>query len=250
MRASPAEQSFVRVAPFYDDLMDGVPYRMWVSYYLLLLAQMELRPRRVLDVCCGTGTVCELLHDEGFVVAGFDKSLAMVERAREKAIHALKDIRYECQDATDFDMGELYEGAFSFFDSLNYIADPSDLQLALKRVAAHIEPGGSFVFDMNTAYAFEAKMFDQRNLRSSAKVRYDWKSDWDSATRIIQVHMKFWTAEGETEETHVQRAYSIEEMREMLDEAGFGQVQVYDSYALNPPRGKSDRIHYTAVRED
>lgn len=241
--------SFTVVAPFYDRLMAPVPYRMWVSYYLLLLAQQDIKPKRVLDVCCGTGTMCELLSsEEGMQMTGFDLSPNMIEQAREKARLAMMDIRYEVMDAATFDLNATFQGAFSFFDSLNYITDPNKLQAAFHRVADHLEPGASWIFDLNTAYAFEARMFDQKHVKKNAAVRYDWRSDWDPESRIIKVSMQFWTDEGEFEEVHVQRAHSEEEVRSMLAAAGFVEVKVYNSYTLNPPRAKSDRVHFTAVR--
>ena len=159
------------------------------------------------------------------------------------------DIRYEVMDAAEVDMGETYDSAYSFFDSLNNILDKDRLQLAFNRVAAHLRPGGSFIFDMNTAVAFEEQMFDQENLRSNAKLRYKWVGDWNANTRIITVNMRFWRGQEEFRETHQQRAYSEEEIYEMLDLAGFEDLRAYHSYTLNPPRPKSDRLHYTAVRK-
>ncbi len=242
--------SFGPVAEHYDQLMRVVPYRMWVSYYLLLLSQQGVRPKRLLDVCCGTGTMAELLADEGFEVAGFDLSAQMVEQAREKAKLRLRAMRYEVMDAASFDLGEQYDAAYSFFDSLNYITDPAALQSAFHRIAAHLPPGGSLVFDLNTQYAFESRLFDQKDLKPRSLVRYEWKGEWDPESRLIRVFMRFWTAEGEFTETHVQRAYSDDEVRGMLDAAGFEDVQCYHSYTLDRPRGKSDRVHYAALRAD
>ena len=44
--------SFGPIAPHYDLLMANVPYEMWAGYYRLLLAQHELAPDYLLDVCC------------------------------------------------------------------------------------------------------------------------------------------------------------------------------------------------------
>ena len=157
--------SFGPVAPYYDELMKQVPYRMWVGYYLLLLAQQGLRPKKILDICCGTGTMTEMMQDEGFKMAGFDLSAGMIAEARRKAhLHNLP-IRYEVFDAAGADMQEDFEAAYSFFDSLNNILDADHLQKAFKRAYAHLLPGGSFIFDMNTAYAFEQRMFDQQHLK-------------------------------------------------------------------------------------
>ena len=240
--------SFGPVAPYYDELMKFVPYRMWIGYYFLLLAQQDVHPKKVLDVCCGTGTMCQMLTREGFDVSGFDLSPGMIEAAREKAASKKLNIRYEVQDAAELDMGEQYDSAYSFFDSLNNILDPARLQLAFERIAAHLTPGGSFIFDLNTSVAFEERMFDQENLRANAKLRYKWVGDWNDQTRLITVNMRFWHKGEEFREVHVQRAYDKEEVFEMLRLAGFDQIQAYHSYTLNPPRAMSDRLHYTAVK--
>jgi SAM-dependent methyltransferase len=229
--------------------METVPYRMWVSYLLLLFSQQAVHPKRILDVCCGTGTMCELLDDEGFELQGFDLSEPMIHKAREKAKQTFKDIRYEVMDAATFDMGETYDAAFSFFDSLNYITDTSGLASAITQVGKHVKPGGSFVFDLNTAYAFEAKLFDQKNKSARSKVNYDWKGNYDEDKRLIRVEMKFWYGGREYEEVHIQRAHTDEEIRFMLQNAGFTDIRIYESYTLDRPKIKSDRVHYTAIRE-
>ncbi len=238
--------SFGPIAPFYDALMKSVPYDMWAGYYLLLLAQIDSSPDTLLDVCCGTGNVAELMKVQGFEVTGIDLSPTMIEQAKAKARARKMEIDYFVADATDFDLGRQFDGAFSFFDSLNYITDPQGLRKAIRCVAKHLVPGGSFVFDVNTAFAFEQKLFDQHQLDRRAKVRYDWKGEYDPICRIIRVHMDFWKGNEHVVEEHVQRAHTDEEIRSFLAEAGFRDVQCYDSYTLNPPRSRSDRLHYAA----
>lgn len=240
--------AFGLVAPYYDELMKQVPYRMWVGYYLLLLAQQAVKPRRILDVCCGTGTMCEMLAREGYAMAGVDLSPGMIAEARRKAKARNLEIRYEVGDAADFDMGEPFDACYSFFDSLNNILSRARLQSAFERVARHLPAGGSFIFDMNTAYAFEARMFDQQDLKSKSRLRYKWIGDWSPDTRMIQVNMRFWYEGKSFRELHTQRAYEEDEIRAMLATAGFIDIRSYHSYTLDPPREKSDRIHFAALR--
>lgn len=242
------QESFTRVAPYYDELMSQVPYRMWVGYYLLLLSHQNLQPKRILDVCCGTGSMCELLTQEGFEMAGVDLSPEMIRQARKKAGRNRQDIRYEVGDAAEFEMGDTYDAAFSFFDSLNNILDPDHLQRAFKQIAKHVKPGGSFIFDVNTAYAFETELFDQENLKKGNSLRYHWRGDWDPETSIITVTMNFWKSGHEFTEVHRQRAYAHDTLIAMLENAGFEQIRAFHSYTLNPPRHKSDRLHYCAIR--
>lgn len=241
--------SFCTIAPFYDRLMAQVPYEMWAGYYRLLLAQCGASPQRLLDVCCGTGTLCEILTADGFEVTGFDVSEPMIEVARTKARERGLDIAYHVADAARLDLGAKFEGAYSFFDSLNYITDPKGLQRAIKKVSKHLSVGATFVFDVNTAYAFESRMFDQQDLRKASKLTYKWVGDYDPETRLICVRMDFWNEGERFQETHVQRAYSDEELRGYLGLAGMRVERAYDSYTLDPPRDRSDRVHYVAIKD-
>ena len=246
--ADQSHQSFSKVAEFYDELMKPVPYRMWVSYHLLLLSMQEVKPKTMLDMCCGTGTMSEMMFREGFEVEGFDLSADMIDIARAKAEKKKMPIRYEVADAASVDMGRTYDSVFSFFDSFNNIIDKGQLQKTFESAYNHLVPGGSFIFDMNTAYAFEEKLFNQQDLAKTSRVRYRWKGEWDPETRLIHVVMKFWVGDQVFEELHIQRAYGLEETIDMLMEAGFKDIRFFHSYTLQPPRDKTDRIHFTMLR--
>lgn len=239
--------SFGPLAPHYDVLMRDVPYAMWVEYYQLLLARHADDPRRLLDVACGTGTVAEMLAKRGFTVHGFDLSPEMIEVAQQRARKAKSGLSFEACDAAEFVSDQPFDAAYSFFDSLNYIIDPHHLARAITRVARSLRPGGTFVFDMNTAYAFEAQMFDQTETRKNARIRYTWRGKYDRKSRIIRVEMDFERNGTRFQEVHVQRAYDSDEVREMLKDAGFERVAEYESYTLDPPQRASDRVHYVAI---
>ncbi len=240
--------SFGPVAPYYDELMSEVPYDMWSGYYQLLLAQLSTRPMTMLDVCCGTGNVAELLAQEGFAVTGFDISKPMIDEARKKAKEKGLDIEYHVADAARLDLKRQFDAAYSFFDSLNYITEPEHLAKAIKKVGEHTKTGGSFIFDVNTAYAFEKKMFDQQDTRKNTRLKYKWRGAYDPSTRLIRVSMDFWLEGREFHEEHVQRAYTDEELRSFLTDAGFEVAHVYESYTLDRPRAASDRLHYVAIK--
>ncbi|MBI1756929.1 MAG: class I SAM-dependent methyltransferase [Fimbriimonas ginsengisoli] len=227
--------------------MKQVPYRMWVGYYLLLLSQQDVHPKTILDVACGTGSMAELLAREGFQVEGIDVSAPMIAQARRKAKRKRLPLQYHVADAAEFDLGKRFDAAFSYFDSLNNIVEPERLQEAFRRIARHLSPGGSFIFDLNTEYAFENKMFDQKRLHANAKLRYQWEGHYDPKSRLIRVDMRFWLGDEEFEETHWQRAYRDQDIRRMLLQAGFTQIQAFHSYTLEPTRPRSDRVHYACL---
>ncbi|MBS1704805.1 MAG: class I SAM-dependent methyltransferase [Armatimonadetes bacterium] len=241
--------SFGPIAPFYDELMGSVPYEMWAEYYLLLLCQQDVQPHRILDVCCGTGNVTECLARRGYRMAGVDLSEPMIVEAKAKAASLGWEIDYLACDAASFRFETQFDAAYSFFDSFNYITDLGHLGKSFARVSEHLRPGASFIFDLNTAYAFEQKMFDQQDTRKKSKVQYKWKGSYNESSRIIKVNMDFWVEGQFYQETHIQRAHTTEEIIDLLDRAGFGDICTYDSYTLDPPRTRSDRIHFTSIRK-
>ncbi len=227
--------------------MAEVPYDMWVSYLRLIWASRGLQPVEVLEIACGTGRLCRMLAADGLAMTGVDLSRQMIEQANALGSPG-GAIAYHVQDAAELSLDKEFDAAFSFFDSLNNILEFSRFASAVSRAHDHLRPTGVFLFDLNTAYAFEKKMFDMSDMKKTAKVRYDWHSEWDSSSRICEITMDFWTESEAFREVHTQRAFSLSEIQVAMDDAGFGEVQIFDAYTMNPPRKNSDRIHVMGVK--
>lgn len=250
----PNDRAFTVVAPYYDRLMRDVPYRSWVAYLDQLLDFHGVAPRRILDLACGTGTVSEMLAAQGYDVVGVDLAEGMISEARRKAQQRGLPIAYFVQDMADLSIpGEPFDLVVSFFDSLNYVTDPAALDRAIRRVAEHIRPGGLFIFDVNSIFALENGFFDQENLGSNDRLRYVWRSSYDTAERLCRVDMRFfWPADDgvdrEFRETHWQYGYEEEQLRDMLTRAGFDPIRTYHAYTFQPVRPTTDRIFFVATR--
>lgn len=246
--------SFGRVAEHYDLLMSGVPYRNWVRYLERLFDRRDVTPRRILDVACGTGNVTELLAALGYRMTGVDLSAPMIEVAHQKAERRGLAIEYLVQDASDLLIDALpYDCVISLFDSLNYITRPASLAAAFQRMYSHLRPGGLIAFDMNSAYALENRFFDQDSLGANEPIQYIWRSEFDESTRLCVVDMRFTvrSASGASEifrETHTQYAYTEDEVRIMLADAGFRRIESFHAYTFRPVTALSDRIFYVAER--
>ncbi len=240
------DSQFNEIAPYYDALMAGVPYKLWVDYLEGILRRLNYRPRTVLDVACGTGNVSEVLARRGYQVVGVDLSEPMIEAAKSKQ----SQVEYHAQDVAELNLGRQFDLAVSLFDSLNYIIDVETLQRGMKRVAEHLVTGGLFVFDVNTIYALSHHFFDQANLSHEREPRYIWRSEYDHATRICRVDMTFEvTEDGEVrqfKEVHIQRGHTLEELTQWLIDAGFEVVETFHAYRFRRPSRKSDRVFFVA----
>jgi len=240
-------QQFTEITRYYDDLMAGVPYSLWVEYLQALLKRVDFHPSTILDVACGTGNVSELLADLGYEVVGVDISPGMIEGAKAK--HG--KVEYHVQDMAELDLeGRKFDLAISLFDSLNYVTDPERLAQAIKRVGEHLVDGGYFIFDVNTIYALSHHFFDQANIASDHYPHYVWNSEYDHSTRICRVNMTFEVMEDgiprQFKEVHVQRGHALEELTQWLLDAGFEVVETFHAYRFRKPTRRSDRVFFVA----
>jgi ubiquinone/menaquinone biosynthesis C-methylase UbiE len=238
------DEQFRGLAPIYDALMAGIPYRRWVADILGRATRYRPHRRYVLDVGCGTGSAAFLMAQRGLEVVGIDASAEMIAEARRKSEDG-DNPRFLVSRMEDLDLPDRFDMAVSLFDSVNYVTDPSALQEAFHRIHRHLLADGLWIFDMNTPFALEMELFTQNNLRTDDEPKYDWRSHHDHTSRLTSVEMTFYVKQGNTrvtmKETHHQRAYTLGEMHEMLGIAGFEVLDVTEAYTGQPLRPTSDR---------
>jgi SAM-dependent methyltransferase len=237
--------------------MQVVPYDDWTEYVMTLFTFAGHTPRRVLDCACGTGNISFQLDKLGLEVTGVDIAAGMIRVANEKvaALPASENsrLRFYEADLTSFDLDETFDSATCLYDSLNYILDAEKLQAAFEHIGRHVAPGGVFVFDMNSDYAFIADLFTQNDYNPGKNLHYDWRAEFNEETRVCSVTMNFHriAPDGTVQvfqEMHRERAYTLDEVKRMLRETGWILEFAFDAYTLNPPHDRSERWYFVARR--
>ncbi|MBI3947943.1 MAG: methyltransferase domain-containing protein [Armatimonadetes bacterium] len=244
------QPQFTEVARAYDALMSTVPYRKWVDYVQKLLARFQASPRNVLDIACGTGNVTFALAERGYRVAGTDLSEPMLEVAREKARQAQRHIPFHRSDMRSLSLPDRYDLAVCLYDSINYLTTLEDVRRAFRSASDVLNPGGLYIFDINTIFALRENLFTQRHMDRHSAIRYDWRSAYNEEARICEVVMDFWVdEEGGTRhftEVHYEAGYEPEEVLEALAGAGFDTLAVFEAYTFRRPLPDSDRAYFVA----
>ncbi|MCA1845411.1 MAG: class I SAM-dependent methyltransferase [Actinobacteria bacterium] len=153
-----------RIAEFYDDLYETV---MDTTATVDLLEELA-RKGRALELGIGTGRVAVPLAARGVQVEGIDASEAMVEKLRRRP--GGEAIPVTMGDFADVEV----EGVFSlvYVPFTTFFALPSQTEQirCLRNVAAHLEPGGSFVLD---AFVPDIRRFHGGQSVSAPKVEAD-----------------------------------------------------------------------------
>ena len=124
-----------------------------------------------------------LLAQRGYQVTGVDMSEDMLTVAADKAQTLENRPTFVCQKLQELRLPRGVDLAISGLDSMNYITDPKDCEMAIKRVFKALNPGGIFIFDVNTPAKLRA-MDGQVFLDEDDDVYCVWRGEFDEKTNI------------------------------------------------------------------
>ena len=247
------EESYESFAGVYDLFMDNIDYPAWCTYLTGILKEYGIEDGLIAELGCGTGSMTELLAAEGYDMIGIDNSPDMMEVAQEKRVESGLDILYLMQDMLEFELYGTVRAVVSICDCMNYILEPEDLTEVFRLVNNYLDPGGVFIFDMNTEYKYREIMGDNTIAEDRDDSSFIWDNQYDEEEQINIYDLSIFVREDgdlfrKYHETHYQRAYSLEEVKSAIHEAGMEFVAAYDAFTKNPPREDSERI-YVIARE-
>ena len=216
-------EAYGRFAGVYDIFMDNVNYGEWTDYIIEALVQDGIKDGLVLELGCGTGTVGE----------------------------PCPDILYLLQDMQDFELYGTVRAVVSVCDSMNYVTEPEDLEYVFALVNNYLDPGGLFIFDMNTIHKYRDVIGDRTIAEDREDGSFIWENSYDSenALNVYELALFLPREDGlyeKCEEEHVQKAYSIEAVKAMITKAGMELVAVYDAYTHTPGDENCERLTFIA----
>ncbi|MBO4901351.1 MAG: class I SAM-dependent methyltransferase [Lachnospiraceae bacterium] len=245
--------AYTGFAQLYDELMDNVPYAEWAAFVRDILCSYGIGDGLVLDLCCGTGTLTELLADAGYDMIGVDNAEDMLSVAMEKRDESGHDILYLLQDMRAFELYGTVRAIVCICDSMNYLTDPADFLKVLKLAANYLDHDGIFLFDLNTEYKYETLLADNTFAENRDDCSFIWENEFDAKTRINTYMLTLYANDGDEnyrrfEEVHTQRAYKALEVEEMIREAGLELLRVCDAFSGEPARDHSERLCFICRR--
>ena len=241
--------AYQALAASYDRLTNDVDYDAVVDFYRQILAREGVTPRTAVDLACGTGSVAVLLCKQGLQVTAVDMSEEMLTVASEKARALDKPPLFVCQPLQQLRLPRGVDLAVCALDSLDYITDPEDCAQAIKCIYRALNPGGIFIFDVNTPEKLRA-MDGQVFLDEDDDVFCVWRGEFDEQTNICSYGMDLFQRKGEcwerSFEEHLEYAYSREQLEDYLKAAGFSHIEVYADRRFEEPRPGEQRMYFKA----
>ena len=237
------------LAASYDRLTNDVDYGSWVDFAHAILEREGVKPRTAADLACGTGSATRLLAERGYRVTAVDLSEEMLTEAMDKCADLENLPTFVHQDLAQLRLPRAVDLAVCFLDSLDYILDPADCEKAIRGAYRALNPGGVFIFDVNTPEKLRA-MDGQVFLDEDDDVYCVWRGEFDEATNICSYGMDLFQREGDvwhrSFEEHREYAYSIGQLKRFLKDAGFTKIEVYADREFCAPREGEQRVWFKA----
>ena len=237
------------LASSYDRLTNDVDYQAVIDFAQEILQQEGVTPRTVADLACGTGSTTRILAQMGYRVTAVDLSEDMLTEAMDKCADLENCPAFIHQALQELYLPRGVDLAVCFLDSLDYILDPNDCAEAIRRIYKALNPGGVFIFDVNTPEKLRA-MDGQVFLDEDDDVYCVWRGEFDEQRNICSYGMDLFQRQGSvwhrSFEEHREYAYSIEQLTGYLKAAGFTHIRVYADRIFCDPRPGEQRVYFKA----
>ncbi len=249
-----SDSAYNTLARYYDKFTLDVPYNKFADFYERIFNEHKLSPKLVLDLACGTGTLTWIMAERGYEMIGTDQSSEMLSQAYSKYFpddlpsdksEMLISPVFLNQSMTELDLYGTIEACICSLDSINYVIDRDELDRAFSLVSLFTEPGGIFIFDVNTPDKLAA--LDQTAYtRECSDAFCVYQADFDNVEKLLTYTIDLFELRGKlysrSQEFHYERAYTTDELFSLLEKNGFIDIKEYPSH-------EKGRIFISAIKQ-
>lgn len=246
---------YTAFAHVYDTFMDNIPYDEWCGYLTVLLSEHGISGGIIGELGCGTGALSMRLATCGYKVAGVDISSDMLNAAAEKLTPFYRRrILYTLQDMREFIFKKPVKAIVSLCDSMNYMLTAEDFMSVLKSVKNNLKNGGIFIFDLKTEYFYETVLGDTCLADNYRTGSFIWDNHYYPDKHINEYDLTIFVRKKKNiykkyTELHRQRAYSVEEVKAMINASGLKLLNIYNAFTHDPAALESQRIYFILRKE-
>lgn len=221
-----------------------------------LFTKLNFQPKTILDVACGEGTFTIEMAKQGYEVTGIDQSPEMLTIARKKARKENIQLELHQMDMRQIKFDKTFDLATSWFDSINYILEISDLETTFKGIAQVLTDNGLFIFDMNTIYWLVtlAQRYACIVERETSDIFQVHRHAYDFEHNVASFHITGFVKDKgrwlrRIDETHKERGYTINEIRSCLKAAGFTELGYWSNLEEQIPfTPESKRVFFVVKK--
>ncbi|MDR1929457.1 MAG: class I SAM-dependent methyltransferase [Treponema sp.] len=208
---------------------------------------------RCLDLCCGFGRIGLELARRGFSVTGVDITESYLRAAREDRDREGLDAEFILEDVRSFKRPGAFDLAINLYNSFGYFEDPRDDALMVRNAWESLKPGGTLMIEtlgkeLVVRDFVKGEWFERagyyvltryESLDSWSALRNTWilidqGNPGRGSGTIEQTGQTERTKGRITEKTFTHRLYAASELRRLLLDSGFSEVELYGDWDESP----------------
>lgn len=237
-------------ARYYDELTANIDYKKRGEYFHEIIKKFKTTNENILlDLACGTGSISEVMAGLGYDVIGVDNSDEMLGIAIEKKFDSGSNIQYLCQDMRKLDMFGTVDVTICALDSINHLSSIEDVKKVFEGVAFFSELGGLFIFDVNTLHKHRNILANNTFTYEAEGIYCVWENSLDPETDEVRMNLEFFEElenglYQRSSDSFSEKAYSEEQLENLLKMAGFQVLAKYGDDTFDPPDENTQRIVY------
>ena len=230
------------IAEAYDYMLRHVDYERWYQYISGIMIYFVNNPRSVLELGCGTGRFGAKFSADDFIIYGIDRSMRMLQVAKTRAF---RNFRIICSDIRQFAISRKVDFIFSVHDTMNYLLETDDVRKTLSCVRECMHEESVFMFDITTEHNID-RFFDNKTSFYKTGGKYiSWSNRYDREKKHIISSFLVTLASGkQLREEHVQKIYTLAEMKQILNEEGFDIIAIGSDYTMDYPSPETVMINF------
>jgi len=239
---------FDTYARYYDLLYKDKDYLGEAEYVATHIRKQVPQAKRILELGCGTGAHAIHLARMGYTVQGVDMSEAMLARAEARKAELLPEIAarltFSHGDVRTVRMGDTFDAVISLFHVISYQTTNDDLEAAFETAAAHLRPGGLFLFDFWFGPAVLSQKPELRVKRledDEIKVTRIAEPVMHEKENVVDVNYQVWIEIKESgkveqvQETHKMRYLFLPEITRLIGLYKFSMIEAKEWLTDNAP---------------
>lgn len=249
---------YTTLAPVYDKLNNDIDYNRWADY---IVHQFETefrgkgKPSLLLELGCGTGSMTGTLSKRGFDMIALDISEEMLSVAEEKLREeGIDSVLWLHESMSQFELYGTVDGVISCLDGLNHLTGRNELADCFSHVAQYLNPGGLFLFDVNTPAKFRTKYAENDYILEHEDAVLCWSNrlskKGDTCDFYLTVFEKlpsglYKRTDGVTRE----RCYGLRALQNHAKAAGLTWVSCHGAWDGSEPTDTCERWYITLRKE-
>lgn len=208
------------------------------------------------------------------------------ETSSEDTMEGPSSILYLNQDMREFELFGTVAAIVCICDGMNYLTTEEDLLKVFQLANNYLNKDGVFIFDLNTEFKYKYLLADNVIAENREDCSFIWENYYNEDQKTNEYNMTIFVKQSEDEEeelealveldekeelealeesdelevledeeeatflrfreTHVQKAYSLDTIKCLIEKSGMEFVTAYDAFTKMAPREDSERIYVIA----